>query len=96
MLVGAHTDWARGFPFGALGLPDNYAIALPSLYAFGFNFDEVFLQMTGASWKGLDLAEDQIRRQAEAEGTPVARYRKILQHRYKDIAAALKQSEGGT
>src|SRR5436309_5766455 len=95
MLVGAHTDWARGFPFSAMGLPDNYAIALPSLYAFGFNFDDVFLQMTGAGWKGLGLAEDHVRMHAEAVGLPIERYRQNLRHRYKDIAAALKESEGG-
>jgi hypothetical protein len=36
MQVGYHTDWAAGFPFEALGLPDNYELALPSLWAFGF------------------------------------------------------------
>ncbi len=98
MRIGSHTDWAGNFPFSELGLPDNYSIPLPSLYAFGFNYDDVFLQATGGGWKGLELAEDQVERQAEAEQLPVARYRAILQHRYKDIAAALKQqeNEGGT
>jgi len=97
MRIGSHVDWASKFSFAALGLPDNYAIPLPSLYAFGFGYDTVFLQVTGQRWKGLDLAERQVENQAAAEGLSVPRYRAILQHRYKDIAAALKQqSEGGS
>ena len=97
MHIGSHTDWAGTFPFAALGLPDNYAVALPSLYAFGFEYDDVFLRVTGARWKGLDLAEEQIRRQARIEATTVEGYRRILQHRYKDISTALKeQREGGS
>jgi hypothetical protein len=96
MRIGAHTDWASNFPFGGLGLPDNYTIPLPSIYAFGFAYDEVFLKATGSRWKGLDFAEDQVRRQAAAEDIPAARYRAILRHRFKDIAAALKEHDGGT
>jgi len=51
----------------------------------------------------LDLAEEQVRQQAVLEALPVARYRAILQHRYKDIEAALKEkvkereeNEGGS
>jgi hypothetical protein len=36
MQAGYHTDWAFGFPFEQVGLPDNYARDLPSLWAFGF------------------------------------------------------------
>jgi hypothetical protein len=89
MRIGSHTDWSATFPFAGLGLPDNYAIALPSVYAFGFGYDDSFTRATGTRWKGLDLAEEQIRRQAALNGAPSAQYRKILQHRYKDIAAAL-------
>jgi hypothetical protein len=98
MRIGSHTDWAGNFPFSGLGLPDNYSIPLPSLYAFGFNYDDAFLQATGGGWKGLELAEQQVQLEAAAEQLPVPRYRAILQHRYKDIAAALKQqeNEGGT
>jgi hypothetical protein len=103
MRIGTHTDWAAQFPFASLGLPDNYSIPLPSLYAFGFNYDDAFLQATGARWKGLDLAEEQVQKQAAIEALPVARYRAILQHRYKDIEAELKEkvkereeNEGGT
>jgi hypothetical protein len=96
MRIGAHTDWASNFPFAGLGLPDNYTIPLPSLYAFGFTYDDVFLRATGTRWKGLALAEEQVSRQAALERVPAVRYRAMLRHRYKDIAAALKEGEGGT
>lgn len=97
MHIANHTDWASDFPFSALGLPDNYSIAPPSLYAFGFQFDDVFLQVTGGRWKGLNAAVDQLEKQAAAEHIPLSRYRAMLQRRYKDIAAALKEeSEGGS
>ena len=91
MRIGAHTDWAGKFPFAGVGLPDNYAIPLASLYVFGFDYDGSFLRATGARWRGLDLAELRVARQAAAEGMETRRYRAVLQHRYKDIQSALKE-----
>jgi hypothetical protein len=91
MRIGTHTDWAGNFPFASLGLPDNYAIPLPSVYVFGFGYDSSFLESAGGEWKGLQLAVNQIERQSAAVGLPPARYQAILRHRYKDIAAALKE-----
>lgn len=91
MLIGSHVDWASNFPFRQIGLPDNYSIPLPSIYAFGFDYDETFLRVTGDRWKGLGLANNQLERQAAIDGAPVEQYRAILRHRYKDIATALKQ-----
>jgi hypothetical protein len=93
MRIGSHTDWASAFPFAALGLPDNYRAPLASLYAFGFEYDELFLQAAGGRWQGLDLAVTQVAAQASAEGVPVARYRAMLQHRYKDILNMLQTLE---
>ncbi len=95
MHIGNHTDWGSQFPFGAVGLPDNYAQPLPSLIAFGFQYDAAFVQATGGHWKGLDLAEAQVARQAEAQGIPVARYRAVLQHRYSDVLGVVVASEEG-
>jgi hypothetical protein len=91
MRIGEHTDWAGKFPFAGVGLPDNYSIPLASLYVFGFDYDSVFLKATGARWHGLDMAELAVARQAAVEGLETKRYRAILQHRYKDIASALKE-----
>jgi hypothetical protein len=96
MRIGAHTDWAGKFPFAGVGLPDNYSIPLASMAVFGFEYDSVFLKMTGTRWRGLDLAELQVARQAAVEGLETRRYRAILQHRYKDIANALKEKSEGS
>lgn len=85
MLIGSHTDWAGDFPFAAMGLPDNYGVPLASMYAFGFQYDAVFLRSAGRRWSGLSLAEDRVTKQAAAEGVPAARYRTMLRRRYKEI-----------
>lgn len=92
MRIGAHTDWAGDFPFRAIGLPDNYSAAPPSLTAFGFDYDSVFLEVAGTRWRGLDLADDQLAVRAAAEGITVARYRMPLKHRYREILAAFKEA----
>jgi hypothetical protein len=91
MRISEHTDWAGKFPYAGVGLPDNYALPIASMYVFGFDYDSVFLRVTGARWRGLDLAELRVARQAAAEGLETARYRANLQHRYKEIASALKE-----
>jgi N-acetylmuramoyl-L-alanine amidase len=93
MLVGYHTDWAGNFPFLAIGLNDNYTAPPPSIYAFGFDYDPVFVHATGVRlWQGLALAEDQMQTQAAVRGISVSQYRAILQKKYKEILAALKRA----
>ena len=90
MLIGYHTDWAGNFPFLELGLRDNYTIPPASIYAFGFDYDPVFVHATGVRlWEGLALADDQMRTQAMAAGLTLARYRSLLRHKYKQIIATL-------
>ena len=69
MKIGEHTDWAAKFPFAGVGLPDNYSIPLASMYVFGFDYDSVFLRATGTRWRGLDLAELRVARQAASGGS---------------------------
>ena len=91
MLVGYHTDWAGNFPFLDLGLKDNYAIPPAAIYAFGFEYDPVFVHATGVRlWEGLARADDEIRTRAMAAGASVAQYRTLLRHKYKQILAAVK------
>ena len=47
MRIGYHRDWASSFPFGALGLPDNYAQPPASLMAAGFEADPAFFHAAG-------------------------------------------------
>ena len=93
MRVGYHTDWASSFPFERLGLPDNYARALPALSAFGFEYDPAFLQATGARMAlSVNLAEDSLRVHATGMGLSVRAYRKTLQKRYRERLAEVRSS----
>jgi N-acetylmuramoyl-L-alanine amidase len=91
MRIGYHMDWARGFPFAALGLPDNYALPLASVYEFGFIYDEAFLKAVGGHpWPGALSSTEQVERQAALEGFRVAQYRKRLEDRYRKILSSLQ------
>jgi hypothetical protein len=70
-LIGHHVDWARGFPFEAFGLPDQYARASPAVVLFGFGYDERFLEVMGEPWPGVGEAERQLADEAAAEGRTV-------------------------
>lgn len=91
MQIGYHTDWGAQFPFRQLGLPDNYPVANPSLYLFGFQYDPVYTNATGPDlWTGLALAEEKVRRAAAAHRMTAAAYRKLLQQRFRDAQSALR------
>jgi hypothetical protein len=91
MRVGYHTDWASSFPFAQLGLPDNYARALPAITDFGFEYDAKFVEWAGTRlYAGVELAEEELAR--ESAGRPVAELRKMLQKRYR---ARLAQAMSG-
>jgi len=86
MRVGSHTDWAAGFPFEALGLPDNYAAALPSLWAYGFDYDRDFTSKSGARMRvGIEGAEALLARGAAAAGLSTTEYKKALRQRYREM-----------
>jgi predicted heme/steroid binding protein len=67
-LIGHHVDWARGFPFEAFGLPDQYRRASPAVALFGFGYDERFLAVMGEPWPGVAEAERQLQADAAAAG----------------------------
>jgi hypothetical protein len=91
MRIGWHTDWGNNFPFDKLGLPDNYEQPSPAISVFGFSYDEAYVGSTGgAVWKGLALADEQVREAAALRGLTVPKYRKIQQNQYKEQVAALK------
>jgi hypothetical protein len=91
MLIGDHTDWAGNFPFVEMGLRDNYEIPTAGLYAFGLEYDQMFVKSTGVRlWKGLVLAEEQLRQDATAHGMPLTTYRKYRQKKLKEMLEALK------
>jgi len=67
-LIGHHLDWARGFPFEAFGLPDQYRRASPAVLLFGFGYDERFLAVMGEPWPGVGEADRQLAASAADEG----------------------------
>ena len=91
MRIGYHTDWARGFPFAALGLDNNYDLPPASLSDFGFEYDSLFRQAAGPiPWKGIALAESQMAQDASGIGRSSHTYRAALQDRYHKLYSALK------
>ncbi|BDC49411.1 hypothetical protein F183_A17270 [Bryobacterales bacterium F-183] len=94
MGIGYHTDWAGNFPFAALGLPDNYKLALPAVWAFGFDYHQSFIDATGGQpWPGLKLAEQHLQEQAASARIPAAQYKQRLQQSYKQLITALYSAE---
>jgi hypothetical protein len=96
MRVGYHTDWASSFPFAQLGLPDNYARALPALSVFGFECDSTFLQAAGPRMAaGAEMAEADIQDRAARSKRTAAAFRKGLQERYRQMLAELHRRSPG-
>ncbi len=84
--IGYHTDLATGFPFAALGLPDNYEVPPASVALFGFDYDEGFLQAAGwRLWPGLRSARERIEEEAAAARTSPARYRYELRRKFESL-----------
>jgi hypothetical protein len=100
-LIGHHLDWARGFPFEALGLPDQYRRAAPAVALFGFGYDERFLEVMGEPWPGVRAAEAQVEDEAAAAGRTVDALRRERARTYdlwldeqaKDAETAEKAEE---
>ena len=91
MRMGYHTDWAAMFPFGEMGLPNNYDLPVASLLEFGFDYDDGFRKAIGqGGWRGLVAAERQLERDAAAAGISVDNHRTQLRDRYKRLYSALK------
>jgi hypothetical protein len=91
MLVGYHTDWASSFPFESLGLPDNYALPLPAMWAFGFESDPSFSYTAGSRMAAsVGLAQEGIEKAATQSGVSTKAYRAMLRKRYGEELAATR------
>jgi hypothetical protein len=94
MRVGYHTDWASGFPFEQVGLPDNYALALPSVMAFGFVCDHAVREAAGPRLlAAIEQAEGAFDRRAEAAGMRPLVYRNTLQREYRTLLTQVKAAQ---
>ena len=94
--IGSHTDWASNFPFGEVGLPDNYLKPSPAMLEFGFEYDDTYKFATGARmWKGLESSDRIIAEEAGAFGRPVGQHRSELKRRYRAALEAIKAANAG-
>jgi hypothetical protein len=93
-LIGHHVDWARGFPFEAFGLPDQYERPLPSVERFGFGYDEeVQDKLMGELWPGVARGEQELARQAAGSGRAVEEVRNEKRALYDSWIAAQAKDE---
>lgn len=82
-IIGYHLDWAVGFPFAAIGLKDNYQVALPSMMEFGFKHDRAFqIAIGGQLWPGIEAADTQLQARANELGISVEVLSQQLQKDY--------------
>lgn len=92
--LGYHTDWAANFPFGQMGLPDNYHLPPPAITLFGFQYDTSFRTATGERlWRGLDAAELDLQSQALVQRAAVPALRRSLQAKYRRLHNLIKQPD---
>jgi len=96
-LIGHHVDWARGFPFEAFGLPDQYSQTAPSVALFGFGYDEEFLKVLSEPWAGVRSAERSLADAALLKGQALEDYRRERQALYdKWRAEQTREEEAAT
>jgi len=92
-LIGYHADWARGFPFEALGLEDKYLLPPPSIAAFGFTYDEDLVERLGGElWPGVAQAERELNARARDDGITPEVLRARLNLRYQQNIALVNGS----
>lgn len=96
MRVSHHHDWARDFPFAAMGLSDKYAVPTPSISEFGFAFDaEIERLLGGYVWPGARPAEEEFARRAREAGTTPEELRRQTRARYREQMAAQRGARAG-
>ncbi|MBV9926205.1 MAG: N-acetylmuramoyl-L-alanine amidase [Acidobacteria bacterium] len=83
--IAFHHDWARNFPFEAMGLSDKYAVAPASVAELGFGYDpELVSLLGGRMWPGVAAGEEEFARRAEGQGTKPEELRGRMQKVYRE------------
>lgn len=83
--IAFHHDWARGFPFEALGLSDKYAVAPASVAELGFGYDpELVALLGGRMWPGVAAGEEVFARRAQTRGEETEELRGRMQKVYRE------------
>ncbi len=94
LLIGYHNDWASSFPFDQLGLPDNYALPLPSVFLSGFGYDSSFARRAGARlYREAQLAEQILSERANNAHLQVLAYKRALQKTYMRQLTAVRDDD---
>lgn len=98
MQAGYHQDWAAGFPFERVGLPNNYLTPLPALTLFGFEYDGFVYDPsqpgpTGGIYSGIAAAEKSLRRTAATRGVKPGAWREALERQYRRRMAQVRAIE---
>lgn len=97
MRICYHHDWARGFPFEAMGLSDKYQIAPASVREFGFTYDDdVVSKIGGALWPGVIAGEEAFNRRAEEGGVKVEELRRRMRDLYRDGMETQRATRAGS
>lgn len=92
MLICFHHDWARNFPFAAMGISDKYKVAPASISEFGFTYDSETIRMLGgALWSGVKEADEKFQRRAAEEGVKPEELRQQLRQRYRELMNQQRQ-----
>jgi N-acetyl-anhydromuramyl-L-alanine amidase AmpD len=90
-VIAFHHDWAKNFPFEAMGLSDKYKVPTPNMTDYGFTWDEEILEKLNKTlWPGALTGEEEFKRRAEKQRIGVEALRLKLRDRYKDIYARQK------
>ncbi|HEX8116943.1 MAG TPA: hypothetical protein VF521_06710, partial [Pyrinomonadaceae bacterium] len=83
--IAFHHDWARGFPFEAMGLSDKYAVAPAAVAELGFGYDpELVSLLGGRMWPGVAAGEEEFARRAEGQGKQPEELRGRMQKVYRE------------
>ena len=83
--IAFHHDWARGFPFEAMGLSDKYAVAPAGVAELGFGYDpELVALLGGKLWPGVAAGETEFARRARTEGARPDELRGRMQKVYRE------------
>jgi hypothetical protein len=80
-----HHDWARGFPFEAMGLSDKYKVPPASVAELGFTYDDDIVEQIGGSlWPGVAAAEDAFAKRAAESQTKREELRDRMRSVYRE------------
>ncbi|MGB8510202.1 MAG: N-acetylmuramoyl-L-alanine amidase, partial [Pyrinomonadaceae bacterium] len=97
MRICFHHDWARGFPFAAMGLSDKYKVAPASVREYGFTYDDdVVSKIGGALWPGVIAGEEAFNRSAGEANLKVDELRRRKHDAYREQMESQRITRAGS